>query len=255
MKISKDLRLFQALPNLYERVVGDLIRNLPRGGVMIDGGAHVGLHTAAMLERVDVSHVYAVEAIPELCDRLEKRFAGRPAVQIERCAIGNASGRNVSFQVAVEAPGYSGLKKREVPAVSQWQTIEVKLRTLDELVKDSDFCDIALIKLDLEGAEFDALKGARKLLERSRPIVVFENGLRSSATAYGYNWEEFDEFFSLLGYIVVDFFGNRVDRDYWDAVLQTYMFIATPVNSEINAWLDKSLPKYVTDLVEKADTI
>ncbi len=255
MKISKELRLFQSLPNLYERVVGELIRNLPRGGVMIDGGAHIGLHTVAMLERGDVSRVYAIEAIPELCDRLDKRFSGIPAFQIERCAIGNESGSTVSFQVAVEAPGYSGLKRREVAAVSQWQTIEVTLRTLDELVKDTDSCDIAFIKLDLEGAEFDALKGSRKLLERSRPLVVFENGLRSSATAYGYDWAEFESFFSGLGYIVIDFFGNRVDRDYWEAVLQTYMFIATPMESKINDWLDESLPNYITDLVEKASNI
>jgi FkbM family methyltransferase len=245
MKITPELQAFQRQPDLYERVVTSIIRLAPRGGVMVDGGAHIGNHTASMLERADVERVYAVEAIPKLQDHITRRFEADTRLRIVRGAISKASG-SANFRVAVNAPGYSGLLQRDLAAVTKWDVIEVDVFTLDNSVDFADADRVSLVKLDLEGGEFDALRGARVMLERSQPLVVFENGLRNPAAAYGYSWSEFAALFDELGYEVNDFFGNRVDENYWNAVLQTYMFVACPVGSAEAKWVAKELPGVVS---------
>lgn len=214
---------------------------------MIDGGAHLGGHTETMLRRSGVKRVYAIEAIPRLCQHISKRFSAQDALQLVCGAIGRETGR-ATFRVAVNLPGYSGLVQRKIAQVTEWEEIPVDLMTLDDVVAPSDATEVGLIKLDLEGGEFHALCGARRLIARSRPLIVFENGLRTSADSYGYDWSEFEEFMTEMGYEVWDFFGNRVDRAYWDAVLQTYMFVALPSSSDgaNSLWLRHQLPAIVT---------
>jgi FkbM family methyltransferase len=205
-----------------------------------------------MLEREDVRVVYAFEAVPSLCARLEMNFGGSPRFRLIRGAIGNATG-DVQFSVAADALGYSGLKGRDIAAVKHWSDVTVSLRRLDDILLTNDATDVGFIKLDLEGGEFDALRGARSILSQSRPLIVFENGLRTSAATYGYGWEDFGPFFDGLGYDVYDFFGNVVDAAYWSAVLQTYMFVGVPRESSIAEWRRQMLPSLVSDVLKRLD--
>lgn len=229
------VKAFQQHNALYEEVVSAIIRTAPRGGVHVDGGAHVGQHTRAMLARQDVRRVYAVEAIPALCERIASGLGSDARLVLVRDAIGKQRGE-AEFHVAVNATGYSGLLRRDLAAVTAWQSLAVRVRTLDEIVANADHGDVGLIKLDLEGGEFDALRGALALLSRARPLVVFENGLRNPASSYGYGWQEFDALFSAHGYTVWDYFGQRVDRAYWERPLYTYMFVATPDDESHRLW-------------------
>ncbi len=52
------------------------------------------------------------------------------------------------------------------------QTTPVSVVTLDEYFSASN--PISLLKIDVEGAELDVLKGAEKILRRDRPTLVFE---------------------------------------------------------------------------------
>ena len=121
MLITEQLRAFQLDQSLYEGVVSEITRHCPRGGVHLDCGAHLGLHTRPMLARADVRRVYAFEAIPSLCERLEMNFASDLRFRLVRGAIGNTNSET-KFSVALDAPGYSGLKERDLAAVRRWQT-------------------------------------------------------------------------------------------------------------------------------------
>lgn len=238
------VKAFQQNTALYEEVVSAIVRTAPRGGVHVDGGAHVGQHTRAMLARQDVRRVYAVEAIPALCERIASGLGRDARLVLVRDAIGKAPG-HASFQIAVNATGYSGLLRRDLAAVTAWESLAVRVRTLDDIVADADRADVGLVKLDLEGGEFDALRGAPDLLQRSRPLVVFENGLRNPAASYGYGWPEFEALFAAQGYAVWDYFGQRVDQAYWDRPLYTYMFVAVPDDELHHQWRSNVLTPVV----------
>jgi FkbM family methyltransferase len=68
--------------------------------------------------------------------------------------------------------------------------VEVKIVKLDSVIPKD--CKISLIHLDLEGYEFEALKGAKDIIERDRPIIVLEIDTRAV---------DYNNFMSTLGYV------------------------------------------------------
>jgi len=68
--------------------------------------------------------------------------------------------------------------------------IKVKMVKLDSIIPKD--VKISLIHLDLEGYEFEALKGAKDIIERDRPIIVLEIDTRAV---------DYNNFMSSLGYV------------------------------------------------------
>ena len=68
--------------------------------------------------------------------------------------------------------------------------VEVKIVKLDSVIPKD--CKISLIHLDLEGYEFQALNGAKEIIERDKPIIVLEIDTRAV---------DYNNFMSALGYI------------------------------------------------------
>ena len=52
--------------------------------------------------------------------------------------------------------------------------LRVKSKTIDNLVKNYGLKNVNFIKMDIEGCEFLALKGAKKTIQRFRPIICLE---------------------------------------------------------------------------------
>lgn len=239
MNKSEMLRIFQNNQKLYEDVVAELIRRCPVSGTFVDCGAHLGDHTINMLGRPEADLVIAIEAIPNLVNRLKDRFKQEARLKILQTAIGKAEGQT-EFNVASNAMGYSGIMQRDISVVSSWEKRTVAITTLDRLVTESStLSSVGLIKLDLEGGEYDALMGGKNTIASHRPFIVFENGLAKSANLYGYGWKEFSKLFEDLNYVVYDYFGDVIDENYWDAPLTTYMFVAVPANSILSDWYAK----------------
>jgi len=152
---------------------------LAGGGDYVDVGTNRG---QILAEAVRVSprgkHV-AFEPIPALADRVAAAF---PGVEVRRKAIGVTPGR-AQFCHFRTLDGWSGLRRS--PEISdergEPEFIEVEVSTLDaELAAASP----RLIKVDVEGAEVQALEGGRGLLARARPILIFEH-VYEAAAVYG----------------------------------------------------------------------
>jgi hypothetical protein len=95
------------------------------------------------------------------------------------------------------APAYSGIKKRKYsvknPVIEE---LQVEVDTLDNIIPKD--LKIDFIKIDVEGGEFGVLKGARRILENSKPLVVFEFGLGASEF-YGTKPEDIFDFLESCG--------------------------------------------------------
>ncbi|URD61983.1 FkbM family methyltransferase [Sphingomonas sp. KRR8] len=130
--------------------------------VFLDVGAHIGSVIAEVQHQCPTAHIEAFEAIPEKAEKLRRRF---PGVAIHSCALSEDAG-SVTFYVDTEESGYSSLAERP-----HGKKIVVSKCRLDSLVDRAD-----LIKIDVEGAELGVLRGSDKLIERSRPTIMFESG-------------------------------------------------------------------------------
>ncbi len=124
---------------------------------------------------------------------------------MQHVAIGRERGE-ATFYLVDDAPGHSGLRRKDsYPRGGAPREITVKVVPLDGALPES--LRVQFIKADLEGGEFDALVGGRRILEDSRPVVVFESAIRADSRRYGYTVEEFFAYFENLEFDVCDILG------------------------------------------------
>jgi FkbM family methyltransferase len=153
-----------------------LERLLHPGDTFLDVGAHAGIFTLVGSRAVgDEGRVLSFEPSHRERERLEAHVALNALrnVTVVAAAVTDRQG-DVSLRMAdAEHGGLNTLGGRfaydDVPTS---EVATVPAVTLDGFCRDID--RIGLIKLDIEGAEYAALCGARDVLQRCRPAVILE---------------------------------------------------------------------------------
>jgi FkbM family methyltransferase len=172
----------------------------------IDIGCHIGSSLSSMIRCAPQGRHIAFEPIPEKADWIRKKF---PEVDVKTMALGDKNERIVFYQ-NISRPGFSGLAK-DSSNVDEVVEVHVDCQRLDDVVEASRKIDY--IKIDVEGAELLVLRGARRMIERDRPIILFESSC-DGAPKMGLNRDDlFTLFVDELGYevfMVNDFLENRV---------------------------------------------
>jgi len=144
----------------------------------IDVGAGLGDILADIVRLAPRGKHIAFEPVPFQSEIVRERF---PTVDVRNAAASDSAGVT-SFTFAKNYPAYSGFRPRDYPGDPGIETITVKTERIDDVVAESG-TPPALIKIDVEGAEAQVLRGAMQTLREHRPMVVFEHGL--SAREYG----------------------------------------------------------------------
>lgn len=229
-------RLFQLQRETY--VFEDIIRAvyqslLQSGDVAIDGGANIGDHTLPMAQCVGSSgRVYAYEPVPATVQILKTKLASAQATQVDvrTKALGSKPGQS-SFVWVENRATRSSLKSPNLMAGARTSQIHVEVVTLDSEL-EAETRPVRFIKLDLEGGEYDCLRGALAVLARHRPAIVFENGSETTAKNYGYTSDDFFALFTHNGYQLLDLFGRPYKPEHWGARNVPYYTFAVPSGNE-----------------------
>jgi FkbM family methyltransferase len=140
---------------------------------VIDGGAAYGDFT------VDCRTVYPRAEyilIEPLLDRYRQSpnskldsLASRGARLVQAC-VSDRPG-TVTLNVHADLVGSSLLRETDGPAVDG-EPVEVPAATIDHLVGGESFPAPVLLKLDLQGAELQALGGSERTLERTAAVML-----------------------------------------------------------------------------------
>jgi FkbM family methyltransferase len=148
----------------------------------IDVGAHIGTWTLPLAKRFQF--VDAFEPVGSIYRCLYKNVGHLTNVKLHSVAAG--SHRDTGSMMNLGDNSGCGFV---VPGQD----------FLVALIDDFDFTDIDLIKLDVEGYEGHALAGARRLLDRCKPAVFFEdNGV--GRIHHGEKWIDPKAILSDFGY-------------------------------------------------------
>jgi len=199
--------------------------------VAVDCGANLGIHTLQMARAVEPGGlVVAIEPIGELVARLreEMRESLLPEnlVRIVQCCVSNARGTADFYQIDHPLQhGLSGLRKREYSSGVVAKPVVVEVRTLDDLCADLPRLDF--LKLDIEGAEFDALRGGMRILRKFRPVIAMEQS-QTDPQYFGYSWAELLAFLEEMEYQLFDFFGLAYARAEQLQNCMVWDFVALP---------------------------
>jgi len=176
----------------YDRLTKEVIAQaLKKNSNAIDVGCHKGEILDLILKYAPEGKHFAFEPIPDFYNALKIKYANR--CEVFSFALSEKPGET-TFNYVRNAPAYSGIMKRkydvETPDVEE---LHVKVETLDHIIPSS--VQIDFIKIDVEGGEFGVLKGSKELLNRCKPVVVFECGLGAS-DFYGTKPEALFDFLS-----------------------------------------------------------
>jgi FkbM family methyltransferase len=139
----------------------------------IDVGCHQGAILRHMLRLAPRGTLLAFEPIPAMCEVLKRTFGNRSNVRIYQIALSDRA-VTTSFHHVVSRPGFSGLHRRDNDR-EQIAEISVETELLDALVPA--VLPIRFIKVDVEGAELQVLRGGVETIRMNRPVIVFEHGL------------------------------------------------------------------------------
>ena len=151
---------------MYEREKQTVFRALIRpGNVVYDLGANVGFYSLLASHLVGPSgKVFSFEPLPRNLALLEKHIVRN---RMSNCTITAAAVSDHSGTACFEAQCNPHKTK-----LSPTGHITVRLVSLDELVASGEISPPDVIKCDIEGAEFDAIQGARATLSRYRPKIL-----------------------------------------------------------------------------------
>jgi len=146
------------------------------GMIFVDAGANMGLYTLFVARKIGAhGTVVAIEPSTRECERLLRNVAinSLSNVHLLRNAVSDACS-DVDLLIADDE--WSGHNTLGAFAYDTPLAIKERVRAcrLDDIVSREGLSRVDIIKLDIEGAELRALKGASKILERFRPLLLLE---------------------------------------------------------------------------------
>jgi len=161
----------------FENTERSFVESYLRPGMtVLDIGAHHGFYTLLASRKVGPKgRVLAIEPSPrereKLCLHLKINRCRN--VQIEESGVGENDGTEELHVVLGSETGCNSLR---MPAVSgPTETVPVHIQGLDNMLRRHGIAKVDFVKIDVEGAELSALKGAPQLLSNyPRPVILAE---------------------------------------------------------------------------------
>ena len=138
------------------------------GDIMIDGGVSdmVGAQIAFAEAVGPEGRVHGFEPIPWMADKARETLAKWPWYRLHTAGLAEKRGEAAfaslrdSSHICADAGAGGG------------DTVRCALVSIDEVVREEGLARVDCIKLDVEGAELDALRGAEETIRRFRPRLV-----------------------------------------------------------------------------------
>ena len=142
--------------------------------VVFDVGANAGIYSLAALDAHPAAHAHAFEPTPEIAGRLRETAAlnGLGNLFVHEQAVSNFDGQAVLTRCGEDEGFNEGMnfivRDRAQPGAERVAAVR-----LDTICAELGIARIDLLKLDVQGAEADALEGAADLLARGAIGTVF----------------------------------------------------------------------------------
>ncbi|MEY2490477.1 MAG: hypothetical protein QOC70_2419 [Verrucomicrobiota bacterium] len=143
-----------------------LLPLLPPDAVFVDCGAYDGDTIRAFLEHQGgrFKFIYAFEPDPQSCEQLRGYVGSLRPEDAERIQIFQAAVGEQRARLRFDAAGNMS------SSFSAAGAIEVDVLPIDEVVKENGAA--VYLKFDVEGAEWEALRGSEELIAGARPLLA-----------------------------------------------------------------------------------
>ena len=141
----------------------------------LDVGANIGLMSVPILRQRPSVSVLSFEPSTSTWPYLKqtwKNCSYKNRWHINNSAVGAAAGEVAFFTSFSGNDAFGGL--RDTRRGGEMQKVKVAMTTIDQTLVQIKLAPVGVIKIDVEGAELDVLRGAAECLKRDRPFILLE---------------------------------------------------------------------------------
>lgn len=152
-----------------------LAQNLGAGDVLYDIGANVGFFTIIGAKLVGpTGHVYAFEPVPENAAAVHHNASLNNLTQVTvlHRAVSDRDGSGELL--LAHYSGGSALSTVDTPPPDLRAVIKVDVVAIDSLVSRQAILPPTVVKIDVEGAEINVLRGMAQTMNDHKPLIIYE---------------------------------------------------------------------------------
>ena len=182
-----------------------LARNLSPGSVVVDAGANIGIYSRFLSSCVgSPGMVHSFEPDPENFARLHTEVASSPNVRVNQLALSDRTGDSLLY-ISEEL----NVDHRAYPTEGETRrTVSIRSTTLDDYFKSGERVDF--IKMDLQGYELHALRGAKRVLQENPHMKLLLEFWPYGLKQAGVGWRDLVTTLERQGLVIWEFSKNRL---------------------------------------------
>lgn len=153
----------------YERELVDFLCPRVKDKVLFDVGANVGSYTLTLAR--SARHIYSFEASPSNAAILRKfvEHSGLSNIEVVNKAVSDVPGQTITLFTSPDTGGNNSQFYNYGKGSETATTI-----TLDQFAADNKIGRVDVIKMDIEGGELRAFRGAERILRECHPLLLVE---------------------------------------------------------------------------------
>jgi len=172
--IARSIYFFGSLSVEEHRLIKFFIKNLKKDDIFFDIGANFGFYSALAGELIENGEIHSFEPSPRTFDYLRKAFYKNKNFYFKNVALSDKKRKLFFYDgfIAGHSGGITVLKEVASIILSKYQQIEIRSTTLDDYIKNHS--KPTVIKMDVEGAESQIIKGGQEFLKDNNPVIAME---------------------------------------------------------------------------------
>src|SRR4028119_1536074 len=177
-RVGLDLRVYRPSSDAF-LVKKELLKKCVPPLTIFDIGANDGQTTQRYLQMFPTAKIYTFEPVPEVFTMLERKFHENPQIKVNQLAVSDAVGTADFYLHAYTSYGWNSLLPKSPTSIivpEDKSVVKVPTITIDVFCDRHNINTIDLLKLDIQGGELLALKGAVNMLQKGGINLIYKIG-------------------------------------------------------------------------------
>lgn len=202
-----DLSLF-LFGNFQAHVTDTAFYSIPDDSVVIDVGANFGLMSLQFAHTWKNAEIYAFEPTHYALKKFNRNMELNPdlarRIHVTQSFVGSETKRSTDQKAfASWKVDGTGDKLHPVHFGSAKSTDGIGVLSLDDFVARNNLTRVDFIKIDTDGYEHDVLSGAKDIIQKFKPIIIFEVGLYVMSD-HKIDFDFYQKYFDSLNYHMIN---------------------------------------------------